>query len=39
MDRHENEESEYTEREETRKENEGWSEERAERRAHRLRKR
>jgi len=37
-DRHEEGESEYTEREETRMENKGWSEERSERRAHRLSK-
>ena len=37
--RHEERESAYVEREETRKENEGWSEERSERRAHRLKKR
>ena len=37
--RHEERESSYVEREETRKENQGWSEERSERRAHRLKKR
>jgi hypothetical protein len=37
--RHEERESSYVEREETRKENEGWSEARAERRAHRLKSR
>ncbi len=37
--RHEKRESSYTEREETRMENKGWSEERSERRAHRLKKR
>lgn len=36
--RHENKESAYVEREETRMENKGWSEKRSERRAHRLRK-
>jgi len=35
-DRHENKESSYREREETRMENRGWSEKRSERRAHRL---
>lgn len=39
MARHEAGESAYTEREETRMENKGWSEERSERRAHRLSKR
>lgn len=39
MAKHEEKESSYVEREETRKEDEGWSEERSERRAHRLRKR
>lgn len=38
MSRHEEGESSYTEREETRMENKGWSEERSERRAHRLSK-
>ena len=37
-DKHENRESAYTEREETRMENKGWSEERSERRAHGLKK-
>lgn len=37
--RHEGAESSYTERAETRMENKGWSEERSERRAHRLAKR
>lgn len=36
--KHENEESSRVEREETRMENRGWSEERSERRAHRLKK-
>lgn len=39
MARHETGESSYTEREETRMENKGWTEERSERRAHRLAKR
>jgi hypothetical protein len=34
--KHENKESSYVEREETRMENRGWSEKRSERRAHRL---
>lgn len=37
--RHEGAEASATEREETRMENKGWSEERSERRAHRLAKR
>jgi hypothetical protein len=37
--RHEERESSYVEREETRMESKGWSEERSERRAHRLKKR
>lgn len=36
--KHEGKESEYTEREETRMEKKGWSEERSERRAHALKK-
>jgi hypothetical protein len=36
--KHENRESAYVEREETRMENKGWSEKRSERRAHRLKK-